>query len=282
MTINKDYKVFGIVGLVFAMVCFSYLNVSAQHKGADYTMDFCNNNNYSNGDKASFKETREMTLPAGNVLTVDGKQNGGIRVIGSNRNDILVRACIQALGATDAEARSAAQNIRVETASSVIRAEGVSDKSNWSVSYQILVPRMTNLNLTTRNGGIGISGVEGNMEFSAENGGIHLNDVAGNVKGKTINGGLHIVLTGSGWRGSGLDVETTNGGVHLTIPANFAAHIETGTINGGFQSDISSLNVDSKDRSRSRRITTDLNGGGAPIRLITTNGGVHIDSGGSM
>ena len=281
MTKNIGTKFFGCLALLLAVTCFSYSNISAQEKNTDYTKDFCNNNNYSNGDKVSFNETREMTLPAGGVLSVDGRQNGGIRVIGSNRSDILVRACIQAWGASGEEARSAAQNIRIETGSTV-RAEGVADKSNWSVSYQILVPRMTNLNLTTKNGGIGISAVEGNLEFSAVNGGIHLDDVAGNVKGKTTNGGIHIVLTGAAWRGTGLDVETTNGGVHLTLPDNYAARIETGTVNGGFKSNISSLNMDSKDRTRSRRITADLNGGGAPVRVITTNGGVHINTDGRL
>ena len=281
MTKNIGTKFFGCLALLLAVTCFSYSNISAQEKNTDYTKDFCNNNNYSNGDKVSFNETREMTLPAGGVLSVDGRQNGGIRVIGSNRSDILVRACIQAWGASGEEARSAAQNIRIETGS-VIRAESVADKSNWSVSYQILVPRMTNLNLTTKNGGIGISAVEGNLEFSAVNGGIHLDDVAGNVKGKTTNGGIHIVLTGAAWRGTGLDVETTNGGVHLTLPDNYAARIETGTVNGGFKSNISSLNMDSKDRTRSRRITADLNGGGAPVRVITTNGGVHINTDGRL
>ena len=33
-----------------------------------------------------------------------------------------------------------------------------------------------------------------------------------------------------------------------------------------------------KDRSRAVRFSTDLNGGGATIRVITTNGGVHINT----
>ncbi|MDQ6788153.1 MAG: hypothetical protein M3033_15215, partial [Acidobacteriota bacterium] len=75
-----------------------------------------------------------------------------------------------------------------------------------------------------------------------------------------------------------LDVQTTNGGVRLSLPETYAAHIETGTVNGGFKSDISALNIDRTERSRPARINTDLNGGGAPIRVITTNGGVKISS----
>jgi DUF4097 and DUF4098 domain-containing protein YvlB len=118
----------------------------------------------------------------------------------------------------------------------------------------------------------------GAMEFETKNGGIHLSDAAGDVRGKTKNGGIHVKLSGSGWRGSGLDLLTTNGGVYLSIPETYAARIETGTVNGGFKSDIAALNVERKDRQRAVRLNTDLNGGGAPVRIVTTNGGVKIDS----
>ncbi len=265
--------------LALIIICLPGLIVSAQNKAEYKTKnnDFCQNNNYSNGDKIQFKETREVTLSAGSLVNVDGQRNGGIKVRGENRSDVLIRACVQTVGATDEEARAAAKNIRIETGST-IRAEGVGEENNWAVSYEILVPRSTNLKLKALNGGIGINSVEGTIEFETKNGGVSLEDVAGNVKGKTANGGLNVVLSGNAWRGSGLDVETSNGGVHLTLPETYAARIETGTVNGGFKSEISSLNVERNDRTRAIRLNTDLNGGGAPIRVITTNGGVKISS----
>ena len=116
------------------------------------------------------------------------------------------------------------------------------------------------------------------MEFETQNGGIHLSNMAGDVKGRTTNGGVHVELSGNSWKGNGLDLLTTNGGVHLQMPESYAARIETGTTNGGFKSDIAGLNVEKNERNRPVRLNTDINGGGAPIRLITTNGGVHISS----
>ncbi len=252
----------------------------AQDKAERMTIssDFCSNYNYSSGDnKVSFKETREMTVRPGSLLNVDGGKNGGVKVRGENRADVLVRACVQTQGATDEAAQAIARNIRIETGSN-IRAENSGSETTWAVSYEILVPRSTNLKLTAHNGGISISGVDGKMDFETQNGGIHLDDVAGDVKGRTANGGVHVELSGSSWKGSGLDVQTTNGGVHLSIPENFAARVETGTVNGGFKSDIAALNVEKNDRQRAVRLNTDLNGGGAPIRVVTTNGGVKISS----
>jgi hypothetical protein len=265
--------------LLLAILCLSGCSIFAQERTEK--SGFCENYNYSSGDKISHREVRESTLPGGGLVNVDARRNGGIQVRGENRSDVLVRACIQTRGTTEEEARSVARGVRIETGST-IRAEGASDEKNWAVSFEILVPRATNLKLLTYNGGIHVSGVDGNIEFEATNGGIHLSEVAGNVKGRTANGGLHIELTGSGWKGSGLDVETTNGGIHLAIPENYAARVETGTVNGGFKSDIAALNVErSPERNggtRGGRVTADLNGGGAPVRVMTTNGGVKISS----
>lgn len=266
--------------LLLTLFCLSGSIVFGQEKaeGKAKNRDFCSNNNYSSDDKISYKETREVTVAAGSLVNVDGKRNGGIKVKGENRSDVLVRACIQTLGATDEEARALAKNIRIETGSA-IRAES-GEESNWSVSYEILVPRSTNLKLSTHNGGISISSVEGTMEFETHNGGVSLTDVAGDVKGRTQNGGVSVNLSGNSWRGAGLDVETRNGGVNLSLPETYAARIETETLNGGFKSDFSALNVqtDPEERSRVKRINTDLNGGGAPIRVVTRNGGVKINS----
>ena len=241
---------------------------------------FCSNNSWSSDDHVSFSELREMTIPATGSINVDGGQNGGISVKGEDRGDVAIRACVQAWGKTDEAAKAVAGNIKIGT-SGTIKAENSVDEKGWSVSYQILVPRSTNLNLTAHNGGISISGVDGSAEFETTNGGINVSNVSGTVKGRTTNGGVNVSLSGTSWKGTGLDLQTTNGGVNLTLPENYAAHVETGTVNGGFSSDFPSLNVEKTDengRRRAQRISTDLNGGGAPIRVITTNGGVRINT----
>ena len=241
---------------------------------------FCENQNWSSGDRVSFNELREMTIPATGSINVDGGQNGGISVKGEDRGDILVRACVQSWGKTDDSAKAVAGNIKIATGGT-IKAENAGDDKNWSVSYQILVPRATNLNLTAHNGGISISGTDGSAEFQTMNGGVSVGNLAGSVKGRTTNGGVNVSLSGTTWKGSGLDVQTTNGGVNISMPENYAAHVETGTVNGGFNSEIPSLTVETRDengRRRSTKISTDINGGGAPIRVITTNGGVRIST----
>jgi hypothetical protein len=277
MKLHSSNVSFVFRALVLAILLLSGSTVFAQDKKEKKTWSFCSHNNYSYNDRVSFKEMRELTVRAGSLLEVDGKRNGGIQVKGEDRSDVLVRACIQTTGATEQEAQEMAKSVRIET-SPTIRAENSADEAGWAVSYEILVPRSTNLKLQTHNGGISINSVDGTLEFEAVNGGINLVDVAGDVKGKTTNGGVNVKLSGNSWKGAGLDVETKNGGVNLTLPETYAARIETGTINGGFKSDIAALNMERNERTRGIRLNTELNGGGAPVRIITTNGGVKINS----
>ncbi len=255
---------------------------------AKESRSFCSDNNWSGDDeRVSFRELRELNASAGGTINVDGRTNGGISVKGEDRSDVLVRACIQAWGRTEEAAKTAAANIRISTAGT-IQADGPDNNNKemgWSVSYEIRAPRNSNISLTAHNGGISVQGIDGNAEFETMNGGVFLSDVAGSFKGKTTNGGVFVKLAGSSWKGAGLDVTTTNGGVNILMPETYAANIETGTVNGGFQSTIPALNVTTENikgddwgRQRTKKISTSFNGGGAPIRIITTNGGVRISS----
>ncbi|MGE0043026.1 MAG: DUF4097 domain-containing protein [Vicinamibacterales bacterium] len=220
-------------------------------------------------------EVRESTLPAG-ALSVDAGQNGGIRVEAWDRNEIRVRAIVRTSARSEERARALAGEVEVLSGSGRVSARGpaTSRRESWSVSYRISVPRTNDLDLDANNGGITIAGVTGDIRFETRNGGVNLSDLAGTVRGRTRNGGLHVVLAGNRWSGSGLDVETTNGGVSLDIPAGYNAELETRTVNGGFRTDFP-ITVQG-DLSFRRGVSTTLGDGGPPVKVRTTNGGLRI------
>jgi hypothetical protein len=226
------------------------------------------------GGDEHFCEIREMTVPAAGSLSVEGGPNGGIRVTGSDRRDVLVRAMVQTWGDDEDEARETAQQIVVRT-DSEIRADGPDrdGERGWSVSYEIFAPRDTDLTLETHNGGIAIEAVRGDLDFETTNGGVKLADLAGNVLGRTTNGGVDVRLTGNTWDGDTLDVRTTNGGVRLHVPSEYSARLEASTTNGGVHIDFP---VTVQGRI-GREISTTLGAGGPLVRVGTTNGGVHVD-----
>ena len=272
-------KVFRYSLLTLALLAAGAVEAQKINKGSMQCRD-------NDGDRrlASHCEIKEQTLPSGGVITVDGKTNGGIAVKGWERHEILVRAKIEARAPTQAEAQSLAQQVRIETAALNIHAEGPESRDDyqWYVSYEIYVPNRSDLNLKAHNGGISISDVSGRLEFTTTNGGVSLSRVGGAVSGSTTNGGVHVELAGTRWEGESLNVKTTNGGVNLVLPANYSAHLETGTTNGNVKADFP-LNVPLNERGRMPNdISVDLGSGGPTIRAITTNGGVHLSRSSAM
>lgn len=229
----------------------------------------------SDGDRARHCEMREETIGGANPLDVDAGRNGGITVRGWDRGDVLVRTRIDAWAANDADARRLVSGVHVDTGGGRVRADGpdTSDRDeNWSVSFEINVPRTAMLTLNANNGGIAIEDFRGTAKFHTKNGGLSLTNVGGDLTGETTNGGVTVSVGGDRWDGSGLDVETRNGGITLNVPKGFSAELEAGTTHGrisiGFPITVTG--------TIGRHIETTLGSGGPKVRAITTNGGVTI------
>ena len=233
----------------------------------------CDDRSYNDG-RAAHCELREDTIGGANPIDVDAGHNGGIKVRGWDRGDVVVRSRIQASANTEAEARRLVTAVRIDTAGGRVRADGpdTTRDENWSVSFELNVPRAAMLTLNTNNGGIAIEAFRGTATFHAKNGGLTLTDVGGDLRGQTTNGGVTVDVTGDHWDGAGLDVETRNGGIRMTLPKGFSAQLETGTTHGGISVDFP-ITVQGQLRSH---LETTLGSGGPKLRAITTNGGVSI------
>lgn len=267
------YSFVGRSVLIAALLALAGVSVLAQGgKGGSLS---CRDNNWYNDRLVGNCEIREQTLaPSGSTIAIDGRQNGGVSVKGWDQNQVLVRARVQTGAPTQDEAVGLGRQIRIETSGAKIFASGPESRKNyhWDVSYEVFVPRRADLSLETQNGGISIADVNGRIDFTALNGGVVLKRVGGDVRGSTTNGGLMIELDGDRWDGQSLDVSTTNGGVIMSIPENYSANLQTGTVNG-------SVNVDfpvTVQGRISKQVALNLGSGGALVKAMTTNGGVRL------
>ena len=258
-------------------LAFSALSATAQTAEPAFKTT-CDNGSWDqNKPFKGFCETRDLTLsaPAGQPLTVSADPNGGITVHGWDGPNVRVRAKINTWSATEAEAAARAKRITIGTANNTLRAADPEKDKNWSVSYEIFVPRTTALALNTVNGGISLDNLQSNITFETTNGGVNLANLGGQVKGETTNGGVNITLSGSKWEGQGLDVATTNGGIHWKLPAAYSAQLYTSTSHGGIHT---TLPV-TKSGMFHKEVTASLGQGGATVKAVTTNGGIDVSQG---
>jgi hypothetical protein len=251
----------------------------AQHEVRDDThwLDDCRDgSHYNHHHRERSCEIRVDHLASGGSLDVDARENGAVEIIGGSTGDVVVHELVEAEASTEEEAKDMASQIHVTTSGGRIHADGPSSghRDSWSVSYRIEVPHKTDVMAQSTNGPVEASNVAGQLDLRSENGPISLYAVGGSVHARTENGPVEVTLTGSRWDGSGLDAETENGPVELTLPANYAVHLETGTVNGpmsiGFPITVSG-------RLDMKRLSMDVNGGGPTVRVVTTNGPVTVD-----
>ncbi len=245
----------------------------AQQTG-DPNHEWCDRDNGGDRRANRYCEVRDFTMDAvAGALTVDGGRNGGITVEGWNQDSIRVLAKVEAWSRDD-DGEAMAREISIDTGRTISADIPSSGRGRGAaVSFRLSVPRASDLSLKTINGSISIADVVGDINLRATNGAVRLDNVGGDVQGRTTNGRVSVALGGSEWNGRGLDVETTNGRVTLRVPEGFRADLTVGTVNGRFEADIP---ITVQGRINRRRLTTELNGGGPAIRVVTTNGRVHL------
>ena len=219
-------------------------------------------------------EVRETALSGPAVLDIDPGRNGGVHIRGWTQSDMHLRTRVEGVAETAARAQQIAAGVRVNAVDGRLRSDGPTTWEDewWSSTFFLDVPANARLVINTQNGGISVEEFRGTVNMRAHNGGFTLRDVGGDIRGRAHNGTLRVDLTGARWDGSGLDVETHNGSVRLTLPSAYAAELETGTVNGRVEIDMPMV----IHPGRVRRFTTTIGKGGPKIRAVTHNGGVTV------
>jgi hypothetical protein len=234
----------------------------------------CSANHSTSDGLVTYAESRDERVANGSTNYINPGSNGSIRVHGWANSDVLVRACIQTAAPSDSEARTLASQVTITRGPGSIEPSGPpnADRQYWSVSYEVWVPNKANLDMKANNGSIAVGDVAGQIRFQTQNGSVRLSAVAGDVDGSTVNGSLSIDLVGSGWNGTGLRAETTNGSVRMSLPQNFSAQVQVSTVNGR-------LNVDfpvTVSGEIGKTMSFQLGSGGPLVEAKTRNGSVTI------
>lgn len=225
-----------------------------------------------NGEQAC--EVRSATVPLVNGhLNLYG-ENGSIEVLGQDRPDIALEARITAHAGSKAAAESLLHEVTIETGATIEdKGPHVSGNQGWSVSYHLLVPHRLAATFRTMNGSLSLTALNGAIDGETTNGSLHFENLAGDVHLSTTNGSIHATLDGNTWQGTALRASTINGGVSVSVPHPYSAHLVASTVNGGISLDVPGANSSSVHHNS---IDTNLGSGGPTLSFQAVNGGISI------
>jgi hypothetical protein len=206
--------------------------------------------------------------------------NGAVEVQAGDGGAVEIRAERRARAATDEAAKELLARIEIQEERSgdgvkiTTRPPRLSGfmSGQTEVSYRIRVPAGARVSVETSNGRIDLRGIRGRVDAETTNGHIEGRALGGRVEASTVNGSIELDMAAVA--DEGIRLGTTNGGITLRVPESARADLAANTVNGGI--DVSALaGVEELERSR-RQLRARLNGGGASVRMETTNGSIRV------
>jgi len=246
-----------------------------------------------NRPAARAEERVVLAAESGRALRIVAPENSGVRVRGTDRGDFEVLAC----KAAQSEAELA--QISLTRDGATVGVHGPSD-GDWVGYLIVAAPRNASVDVESFNGPIGLLGLSGrvtaraengpisvrespgDIEVEAENGPISFHGAGGHLRLHTQNGPIGVTLSGSSWKGEGLEARAVNGPLSLAIPAGYRSGTVVESLgHSPFRCRGEACAAARRDwNDDGKRI--ELGEGPAVLRLSTENGPVTIRTGSEL
>ena len=145
------------------------------------------------------------------------------------------------------------------------------ENNDVSVDFTVHVPAGVNLVAKTVSGDVTADSLGANVRAHTVNGDVEVS-TKGYAEASTVNGSIRAAMGRADWTG-GMEFNTVNGGITLTLPAGFGASVQAETVNGDLESDFP-LTVQGRFSRRTFRGT--IGNGGRELTLSTVNGSIKL------
>jgi DUF4097 and DUF4098 domain-containing protein YvlB len=237
-------------------------------------------------------EEHTVTKAEAPVLQVHPHANGGMQVVGWDKDTYSVTACKAAGRGEDAERILSQITVSIEKGR--VSTKGPSDDDDWTVYLLIRAPKSATIDAETMNGPISFYDVDGKLtahahngpislrnfsgdaEITAQNGPISVEGSSGNVRIHTENGPISVSLKGSTWSGAGLSADAHNGPVTLMVPTGYKSGFVVESKNYAPMSCKASICDNARKTWDDDHRRIEYGSAPAMIRLSTVNGPVSV------
>lgn len=166
--------------------------------------------------KAKYERTVQRQAPLTSGSTVVAQTSlGSVTIIGADVTDCNVVAQIRVQAPTEEEAQKIAEQVKIKLEpvgkTLTVKAEKPTKKRkrSISISYDITVPKQTNVECGSSFGAIKLSGIDGNVKGKTSSGSIAAEDIQGSVQLNTSFGSV----TCKGISGDNVTVKSSSGSI---------------------------------------------------------------------
>jgi DUF4097 and DUF4098 domain-containing protein YvlB len=248
---------------------------------------------FDDRDAVVRSEERTLSKSEAAVLQIHPHSNGGVQVVGWEKETYSVTACKAAAGSGEAAEKILSQ-ITLSIENGRISTSGPGDEEDWTVYLLIRTPKSATIDLETMNGPISLYDVDGKLtarahngpislknfsgdaEITAVNGPISLEGSSGNVRIHTENGPISVALAGKTWSGTGLSADAKNGPLTLMVPSDYQSSFVVESTNYAPVSCKASICDNARKTWADNHRRIEYGNAPAMIRLSTVNGPVSV------
>ena len=219
----------------------------------------CNDLRIEFDNRAAVVQTEERTVTKAqaSVLRATGESNGGVQVVGWDKDTYSVSLC----KAVAPGSENLFSQIKLTGSNGEVGVSGPSHDDDWTAFLLIHSPKSAALDLRVNNGPLSIYSVEGKVTAHATNGPISARDCKGELKLEaqngpvstsgstgtldlrtengpistdatggsvnihTQNGPIDLTLAGQTWEGSGLQAHAENGPLTIHVPNGYKSGV---------------------------------------------------------
>jgi hypothetical protein len=219
-------------------------------------------------------------------LTADGRLsldnvNGKIEITPCSSNAVVITGVKRGTNRSQLEAvrtdiDSKSDHVTVHTR---IPKKKFGWKDDVKVDYTVQIPEGARLDkISSVNGQIVISGIGGDIAASTVNGTVQVKDAIRNLNLSTVNGTIAAGIKETR-AGQSVSLDTVNGKLTVTLPAEPDVRVNGETLNGSISSDYSGF-VIKKEFPVGKHVNGSVGGGGCNLKVNTVNGSVAIKKAG--
>jgi hypothetical protein len=247
---------------------------------------------------AKYEITVHMSAPlaAGSSFSAQ-THNGAVTLEGREETGCNLTAIITGRASTEEKAKKLAEKTKVSLKTDgdkltvEIKKPTLIPNQSVSVSLDAQVPNKTNLYLSTHNGAVTVTDIQGQVDCITHNGRIKTSNVSNHTKLKTHNGAVICEqISGDAWlstHNGGIKVSyaidapgvcetvmtTHNGSINIKTPPNLSAAVNLSTHNGSINTELPITLIGTVSKNK---LNGKIGEGLGKLKLETHNGSIKI------